>query len=113
MSGRPWRTAAVPLPAAVARRRAHRTGGHLAPRVRLLLFPRLAGTDRRRHVPLTLDNDLDPRSTPHILDALDDLGVRATFSVPGEHVVRHPALVRETARRGHELAVHGWTHHRP
>ncbi|MGW3170033.1 polysaccharide deacetylase family protein [Streptomyces sp. NPDC001153] len=31
----------------------------------------------------------------------------------GEHVVRHPALVRETARRGHELAVHGWTHHRP
>ncbi|OLZ74485.1 hypothetical protein AV521_02235 [Streptomyces sp. IMTB 2501] len=42
-------------------------------------------------------------STPRFLDALDELGVRATFFALGEHVARHPALVRETTRRGHAL----------
>ncbi|GAA3115083.1 hypothetical protein GCM10017687_30400 [Streptomyces echinatus] len=27
--------------------------------------------------------------------------------------MRHPAVVRETVRRGHELGVHGWRHDRP
>ncbi|EST35832.1 polysaccharide deacetylase family protein, partial [Streptomyces roseochromogenus] len=111
-SGSPWRTAAVLVPAAVA-------AAHIGPAatwlpgVRLLLFPRLAGTGRRRHIALTFDDGPDPASTPRFLDTLDELGVRATFFVLGERVVRHHALVRETARRGHELAVHGWTHDRP
>jgi peptidoglycan/xylan/chitin deacetylase (PgdA/CDA1 family) len=112
MSGRPWRTAAVLLPAAVAAAHIGPAATWL-PAVRLMLFPRLSGTGRRRHVALTFDDGPDPASTPRFLDVLDDLGVRATFFVLGENVVRHPALVRETARRGHELAVHGWTHDRP
>ncbi|MFE9098605.1 polysaccharide deacetylase family protein [Streptomyces sp. NPDC007264] len=83
------------------------------PGPRLRLFPRLAGAGRPDHVALTFDDGPDPRSTPHFLDALDGLGVRATFFVLGESVLRHPALTRETAERGHELAVHGWTHDRP
>lgn len=39
--------------------------------------------------------------------------MRATFFVLGDAVVRHPGVVRETARRGHEVAVHGWSHDRP
>jgi peptidoglycan/xylan/chitin deacetylase (PgdA/CDA1 family) len=68
---------------------------------------------RPGHVALTFDDGPDPGSTPRFLDALDDLGVRATFFVLGESVVRYPALVRETGARGHELAVHGWSHDRP
>ncbi|MDR3083444.1 MAG: polysaccharide deacetylase family protein [Streptomyces sp.] len=83
------------------------------PGLRCRFFPRLAGTGRPDHVALTFDDGPDPASTPHFLDALDDLGVRATFFVLGESVVRHPALALETAERGHELAVHGWTHNRP
>ncbi|KUM99800.1 polysaccharide deacetylase [Streptomyces yokosukanensis] len=111
-SGRPWRTAAVLAPVAVA-------AAHIAPAatwlpgVRLPLFPRLAGLGGGRHIALTFDDGPDPESTPHFLDALDELGVRATFFLLGEHMVRHSAMVRETARRGHELAVHGWTHERP
>lgn len=83
------------------------------PGLRRRCFPRLAGIGDPRHVALTFDDGPDPVSTPLFLDALDELLVRATFFVLGESVVRHPELVRETARRGHELAVHGWTHDRP
>ncbi|GHA07706.1 polysaccharide deacetylase family protein [Streptomyces echinoruber] len=83
------------------------------PRLRAACFPRLAGLGHPRHVALTFDDGPDPATTPRFLDALDDLGVRATFFVLGESVVRHPGLTREIAGRGHELAVHGWTHGRP
>lgn len=76
-------------------------------------FPRLAGVGHPSHVALTFDDGPDPESTPRFLDALEELGVRATFFVLGDHVVRHPCVVRETVRRGHELAVHGWNHDRP
>ena len=112
MSSRALRTAAVLLPIGLA-------GAHIGPAatwlpgVRLPLFPRLAGAGARHHVALTFDDGPDPVATPRFLDALDELGVRATFFVLGEQAVRHPALVAQTARRGHEVAVHGWTHERP
>ncbi|MEU2060482.1 polysaccharide deacetylase family protein [Streptomyces sp. NPDC013455] len=112
VSGRSWRTAAVLVPAGVAALHIGPAATWL-PGVRLPFFPGLAGTGHRRHVALTFDDGPDPVSTPRFLDALDELGVRATFFVLGEHAARHPAVIRETVRRGHELGVHGWTHDRP
>lgn len=83
------------------------------PELRRRRFPGLAGQGRPDHVALTFDDGPDPASTPHFLDALDALGVRATFFLLGENLVRHPEPARELARRGHELAVHGWRHDRP
>ncbi|MEU8588951.1 polysaccharide deacetylase family protein [Streptomyces sp. NPDC048664] len=83
------------------------------PGLRRRLFPTLAGAGRPDHVALTFDDGPDPRSTPRFLDALDGLGVRATFFVLGDSVARHPGLTREIAGRGHELGVHGWSHDRP
>ncbi|MFC9931431.1 polysaccharide deacetylase family protein [Streptomyces sp. NPDC127190] len=111
-SRRARRTAAVLLPLGVA-------GAHIGPAatwlpaVRRLLCPALAGAGDRHHVALTFDDGPDPASTPYFLDALDRLGTRATFFVLGEQAVRHPELLRDTARRGHEIAVHGWSHDRP
>ncbi|MFK0119625.1 polysaccharide deacetylase family protein [Streptomyces sp. NPDC090994] len=76
-------------------------------------LPGLAGVGHPGHVALTFDDGPDPVSTPRFLDALDGLGVRATFFVLGESVDRHPEVAEETVRRGHELAVHGWAHDRP
>jgi peptidoglycan/xylan/chitin deacetylase (PgdA/CDA1 family) len=59
---------------------------------------------------LTFDDGPDPEGTPEVLDALDAAGVRATFFVVGEQLMRHHALARETAARGHELALHGFEH---
>ncbi|MCE0445788.1 polysaccharide deacetylase family protein [Streptomyces tricolor] len=97
------RPAAGRLPAAAS----HRPGGHLAPGVRLLLF-RARGHRPRRHIALTFDDGLDPASTPRFLDALGSSarGAGPPF-VLGEHVVRHPELVRETVRRWHELGAYG------
>ncbi|PZG93648.1 polysaccharide deacetylase family protein [Streptomyces sp. NTH33] len=83
------------------------------PRFRALCFPRLAGTGHPDHIALTFDDGPDPACTPHFLDELDRLAVRATFFVLGERVARYPGLTRHMAERGHELAVHGWTHSRP
>ena len=80
------------------------------PPVRDRLRPALAGRGRAGHVALTFDDGPDPVSTPLFLDLLDELGVRATFFVLGSRVARHPEVAAETAARGHELAVHGWTH---
>lgn len=87
--------------------------GTWLPGVRRALFPGLAGRGRPDHIALTFDDGPDPGSTPYFLDALDELAVRATFFVLGDSVLRHPHTARDIARRGHELAVHGWTHSRP
>lgn len=43
-----------------------------------------------------------------IAEALGRAGVRATFSCCGRAAVRYPGLLADAARRGHELACHGW-----
>lgn len=49
--------------------------------------------------------------TLRLLDALDAVGgARATVFVLGETAAAAPGLVRETARRGHEIACHGQRH---
>jgi peptidoglycan/xylan/chitin deacetylase (PgdA/CDA1 family) len=59
---------------------------------------------------LTFDDGPDPEGTPAVLDALDAAGVKATFFVVGEQLMRHHAIARETLARGHELALHGFEH---
>lgn len=48
--------------------------------------------------------------TRRILDLFDRHRVRGTFFVLGWIADRHPALVREIADRGHEIASHGYEH---
>lgn len=79
-------------------------------RVRNLAAPRLAGVGNATHVALTFDDGPDPRSTPAFLDTLDDLGWSATFFMLGSMASASPATAAEVARRGHEVAVHGYRH---
>lgn len=59
---------------------------------------------------LTIDDGPDEHDTPRLLDLLDHHGARATFFLIGERAARHPALVSEIARRGHEIGHHTHTH---
>ncbi len=63
-----------------------------------------------REVWLTIDDGPDPEDTPRLLDLLDRHEARATFFLIGERAARHPALVAEIARRGHEIGHHTHTH---
>lgn len=71
--------------------------------------------------PNAMDGAVDPsewdalpsrveRNTYRILDLLSERDVRATFFVLGWVAERWPGLVREIARRGHEVACHGFAH---
>ncbi len=44
------------------------------------------------------------------LDLLDRFGVKGTFFVLGWTADRHPDVVREIARRGHEIGCHSYAH---
>ena len=48
--------------------------------------------------------------TRRLLDVLDATGTQATFFALGWVADRHPALLREIADRGHEIACHGYEH---
>jgi len=50
---------------------------------------------------------------PLLLSMLDDLGVQATFFVPGKSAETFPEAVRSVVDAGHEIAVHGYTHDPP
>ena len=50
------------------------------------------------------------RTVPWILDELDRHQRKATFFVLGWAAHRHPELVREIDRRGHEVASHSYHH---
>ncbi len=64
----------------------------------------------RGEVALTIDDGPDPELTPAVLDLLDAAGARATFFCIAERAERHPALLREIVRRGHEVQNHSLRH---
>jgi polysaccharide deacetylase family protein (PEP-CTERM system associated) len=49
-------------------------------------------------------------NTQRLLDMFERVGVRGTFFVLGWVAERRPELVKEIARRGHEVACHGYSH---
>jgi polysaccharide deacetylase family protein (PEP-CTERM system associated) len=49
-------------------------------------------------------------NTQRVLDLFDEHRVTGTFFILGWVAERHPAIVREIADRGHEVASHGYGH---
>jgi peptidoglycan/xylan/chitin deacetylase (PgdA/CDA1 family) len=97
----------------------------LPKRLRTALYDRSPSRRRRwrrtpgvTHVPaaagvaLTFDDGPDDEYTPLLLNALDEIGAKATFFVVGERVAASEQLARELCDRGHEVGLHGMTHRR-
>lgn len=55
------------------------------------------------------DGPLRPYTMP-VLKALDAHCTKATFFIVGRMAIADPALVRETAKRGHTIGTHTWSH---
>lgn len=77
----------------------------------------ITGATPHRMVLFTFDDGPDLRTTPRLLDALDDAGVKAVFFVttnrfrePMPWYRRNAELVREIARRGHLVGSHTVNH---
>jgi peptidoglycan/xylan/chitin deacetylase (PgdA/CDA1 family) len=65
-----------------------------------------------REVVLTFDDGPMRRYTRPILDALDEQCVKATFFTVGRMALADPETLRDTAARGHTIALHTWSHKR-
>lgn len=61
-------------------------------------------------VALTFDDGPRAGETNRVLDTLAREGVKATFYVVGEEVLRYPELLRSTFKAGHEIGNHSWSH---
>lgn len=73
-------------------------------------MPALETVEAEGKAVLTFDDGPDEDATPALLDALDRFGLKATFFVVGEQLLRNHAIARDAAARGHELALHGFGH---
>lgn len=65
-----------------------------------------------KEVVLTFDDGPMRRFTRPILDALDEECVKATFFIVGRMALSDPDTLRDTAARGHTIALHSWSHKR-
>ncbi|MEV5440521.1 bifunctional polysaccharide deacetylase/glycosyltransferase family 2 protein [Streptomyces sp. NPDC052682] len=63
-----------------------------------------------RTVVLTFDDGPDPTWTPRVRAVLDRHGVPGTFFVTGQQAARHPGVLRDVLRSGHEIGVHTFSH---
>jgi peptidoglycan/xylan/chitin deacetylase (PgdA/CDA1 family) len=84
---------------------------------RALIPPTVAVWDgrKRRRAPRGVALTFDDGPTTLTRDYLSVLGrfdAKATFFVVGEQCRKHPELVADVAKAGHELAGHGYTHRR-
>ena len=50
------------------------------------------------------------QGVPRILNMLDSHQVKATFFIPGVVAEHYPEVVKEIARRGHDIGFHGYLH---
>lgn len=67
------------------------------------------GTSGRR-IALTFDDGPEPRTTPSILDTLEEHDLKATFFVLGRQVEKNPALLRRIVDEGHTIGNHTYDH---
>ena len=70
-------------------------------------------TDGKKVVYLTFDDGPSTTNTPGILDVLDRYNVKATFFTLGKSIEGNEEsknILKETARRGHAIANHTYSH---
>ena len=79
-----------------------------AARYGTLQYPR--GPLAPMQVALTIDDGPDGAHHQRVLDILDRHCLKAAFFFVGRYVALRPDLARDTARRGHILASHSFTH---
>ena len=68
------------------------------------------GSRARPLATLTFDDGPDPETTPRVLDALAEHGVRGAFFLIGRRAAACPGIVRRIAAEGHDVGNHTWSH---
>jgi peptidoglycan/xylan/chitin deacetylase (PgdA/CDA1 family) len=67
-------------------------------------------TAKSKAVVLTFDDGPGSRLTPEIMKILDEYNVKASFFPLGRNIEGREEIIREAAKRGHEICSHGYEH---
>ncbi len=51
--------------------------------------------------------------SPRLLDLFDQQGLKTTWFIPGHSAETFPDQMRDVAKRGHEIGIHGYSHENP
>jgi peptidoglycan/xylan/chitin deacetylase (PgdA/CDA1 family) len=86
--------------------------GVLDPRLAMFAPVMVRLPDAGNVIALTFDDGPHPTTTRAVLETLARFGVQATFFVLGEKVRAAPDVLREIARAGHTIGIHGDRHDR-
>ncbi|MEJ2636019.1 MAG: polysaccharide deacetylase family protein [Calditrichia bacterium] len=81
-----------------------------SPRIESLKNSVSGATPENRELALTFDGGADDVHTTEILDILRQNGVRCTLFLTGKFIEKHPDLVRQMVKDGHEIANHTYAH---
>lgn len=68
------------------------------------------GPRGHREVFLTFDDGPDAMYTPQVLQILARHNIKAIFFVTGHNAKANPQLIKEIARAGHTIGIHGYKH---
>lgn len=66
--------------------------------------------DQNKYAALTFDDGPSGRFTRHLLDGLDQRGVKATFFLCGYRIRQYPQEAERIIADGHEIGCHGFSH---
>lgn len=69
-----------------------------------------SGPAGHKVIALSFDDGPKPEWTPRLLEALDVLGVKATFFLVGAQCKQFPDLVKAISQAGHCIANHSYSH---
>jgi len=72
--------------------------------------PIYQGNVNKKYVAITVNVDWGEEYLRSMLDIFDTNKVKGTFFLSGRWAGEHPKLVREIAKRGHEIGNHGFSH---
>lgn len=65
---------------------------------------------KNKRVALTFDDGPHSKYTNEILQTLEKYNSKATFFILGSHAKKHPNIVKDIAKKGHEIGNHTWSH---
>lgn len=78
--------------------------------VQISQLEKIESTDDIKKIAITFDDGPHPSYTEQLLDGLKERGVRATFSVTGEHAELHPDIIKRMQEEGHLIGNHTYSH---
>ncbi len=64
----------------------------------------------RKRIALTFDSGWEYENAEHLLNCLDEFGIKATFFTRGFWAKDHPEIATDIVNRGHDLENHSLTH---